>query len=128
MPANQRAAVAAYFTANPSTSAMVPQGWFRGVLVTSQVYSEPCLGGTCRTWSGTAIEPDGSVATLQSVQGESAVSAIVSIGDDFIWTKDPHPSYSDEVKVLKYGAVPATPAPSPTSSSVPASPSPKRTS
>lgn len=99
----QRAQIASYFVTNPYN---VPQGWHRGVLVTSQktAYNCPFGGGACWTWSGTAITPDGSAASLESVKASSDVYNIVSIGDDFLWTNGP--SYSYEVKVLDYGAVP----------------------
>jgi hypothetical protein len=83
----------------------VPKDWLRGILAKSVKEPYTCLGGTCWTWTGVAITADGSAVALRSVQGENVVGNILSVGDDFMWTKDPHPSYAEEVRVIRYGAV-----------------------
>jgi hypothetical protein len=100
LPAVQRAQVDDYFATN---SYDVPKGWSRGVLTSSVKQPSACNLGTCWTWHGTAIRPDGSVASLESKFGDSDVYGLLGIGDDFLWKGGP--SNGDDVKILKYGVV-----------------------
>jgi len=104
LTAAERAAASTYLAAH---SVDVPPDWHRGILITSRKDSYSCLGGTCWTWAGTVVTDTATVA-LRSVDNAMVIYDLVQPGDDFLWTKNPHPSYPGEVRVLTHGAVSPT--------------------
>lgn len=94
----KRDMVADYLKNNPHD---VPNGWDRGVLITSEVQAEDCFSD-CHTWHGTVVLSGDQTVTLSSEYKDGNwIFDYLPLGADFMWKKGATITSRDDLKIIK---------------------------